>query len=121
MRGVSRARTPAVSLVPGSKSLIDPSRRRLVLVSGPPASGKTTLAAPLAAELGFALLGKDRIKETLGDWLAVEPAVLGDGSSAAGRPGADPAAEPGWSRRLGAAAMELLWALAADAPDVVLE
>jgi predicted kinase len=42
--------------------LIDPSQRRLVLVTGPPASGKTTLAAPLAAELGFALLGKDRIK-----------------------------------------------------------
>ena len=35
--------------------------RRVVLVSGAPGSGKTSLAAPLAAELGFALLGKDLI------------------------------------------------------------
>jgi predicted kinase len=78
-------------------------RRRLVLVSGCPGAGKTTLAAPLAAELGFALLSKDRIKETLHDGLGA------------------PAADLAWSRRLGAAAMELLWALAADAPSVVLE
>ena len=78
------------------------SARRLVLVSGPPAAGKTTLAVPLAAELGFALLAKDRIKETLHDALGFD-------------------ADLTWSRRLGAAAMELLWALAADAPAVVLE
>jgi predicted kinase len=76
--------------------------RALVLVSGPPAAGKTTLASPLARELGFALLAKDRIKETLHDCLGRE-------------------ADLAWSRRLGAAAMELLWALAADAPAVVLE
>jgi predicted kinase len=77
--------------------------RRVVLVSGAPGSGKTTLAAPLAAELGFALLAKDRIKETLHDALGA------------------PAPDLAWSKRLGAAAMELLWALAADAPAVVLE
>ena len=77
--------------------------RRLVLVSGAPGSGKTTLAVPLAAELGFALLRKDRIKETLHDGLGA------------------PVPDLAWSRRLGAAAMELLWALAADAPAVVLE
>jgi hypothetical protein len=49
------------------------------------------------------LLGKDRIKETLHDGLGA------------------PAADLAWSRRLGGAAMELLWALAADAPAVVLE
>jgi predicted kinase len=77
--------------------------RRLVYVSGAPGSGKTSLAAPLATELGYALLSKDRIKETLHDTL--------------GAPDPDLA----WSRRLGAAAMELLWALAADAPAVVIE
>lgn len=76
--------------------------RLVVVVSGPPAAGKTTIAGPLAAELGFALLAKDRLKETLHDALGLEPGLA-------------------WSRRLGAAAMELLWTLAADAPLVVLE
>lgn len=79
--------------------------KRLVAVSGPPAAGKTVLAGPLAAELGFALIAKDRIKETLADALGAK----------AGR------ADLAWSQRLGAAAMELLWALAADAPAAVLE
>jgi predicted kinase len=82
---------------------VNPSPCRLVLVSGCPGAGKTTLAGPLAAELGFTLLSKDRIKETLHDGLGA------------------PVPDRAWSRRLGAAAMELLWALAADAPSVVLE
>jgi hypothetical protein len=61
------------------------------------------VARPLAAELGFMLLGKDLIKETLHDWLGPDHIDLV------------------WSQRLGAASMELLWALAADAPAVVLE
>jgi predicted kinase len=77
--------------------------RKLIYVSGAPGSGKSTLAVPLAAELGYALLTKDRIKETLHDALGV------------------PEPDRAWSRRLGAAAMELLWALAADAPAVVIE
>jgi predicted kinase len=77
--------------------------RKLVYVSGAPGSGKTSLAVPLAAELGYALVTKDRIKETLHDALgAPEPDLA-------------------WSRRLGAAAMELLWTLAADAPAVLIE
>lgn len=77
--------------------------RRVVFVSGAPGAGKTSLAVPLATELGFALVRKDRIKETLHDALgAPEPDLA-------------------WSRRLGAAAMELLWTLAADAPSVVVE
>ncbi len=77
--------------------------RRLVYVSGAPGAGKTSLAVPLAAELGYALLTKDLIKETLHDALgAPEPDLA-------------------WSRRLGGAAMELLWTLAARSADVVIE
>ena len=82
--------------------------RLMVLVTGAPGSGKTTLAGPLAAELGFALLAKDRIKETLYDSLG--------GSDAGGA-----AADLGWSQRLGSAAIELLWALATDTPAVVID
>lgn len=68
-----------------------------------PGSGKTSLAVPLAAEPGYTLLAKDRIKETLHDTLGA------------------PEPDRAWSRRLGGAAMELLWALAADAPAAVIE
>jgi len=98
LRGVPRARAAALA------GLTLEVPRQLVLVSGPPAAGKTTLARPLAAELGFALLAKDRIKEQLHDSL-----------------GRDGELDLDWSRRLGAASMELLWALAADSPAVVLE
>jgi predicted kinase len=72
-----------------------------VVVTGIPGSGKSTLAAPLAAALGYPLIDKDSIKETLWD-------ALGPGDRA-------------WSRRLGAASMEVLWRLAAQAPDAVLD
>jgi uncharacterized protein len=78
--------------------------RAVVVVSGPPGAGKTTLAVPLAAALGFPLLSKDVIKESLFD-------VLGHVDT-------DPVAS---SRRLGAASMELLWRLAAQCPAVVIE
>ncbi|HYW26678.1 MAG TPA: AAA family ATPase [Terriglobales bacterium] len=58
-----------------------PVRRRrqrstapLVVVSGPPASGKTTLAVPLASALSLPLVAKDTIKEALMD--AVGPVDL---------------------------------------------
>jgi predicted kinase len=73
----------------------------LVLVTGAPASGKTTLAGPLAATLGLPLLGKDLIKEALFD-------ALGTGDRA-------------WSRRLGKASYEVLYAVAGALPAAVLD
>jgi adenylate kinase family enzyme len=46
------------------KAVLVSDSRKLVYVSGAPGSGKTSLAIPLAAALGYALLAKDRIKET---------------------------------------------------------
>jgi predicted kinase len=77
--------------------------RQIVLVSGTPGSGKSTLAAPLAKELGATLISKDDIKETLWDVLHA------------------PSQDLAWSRTLGAAAMEVLWRLAAQCPFAVLD
>jgi predicted kinase len=63
-------------------------------VTGPPASGKTTLARPLAGALGLPLLSKDTIKEALYDTLGV-----GDRD---------------WSRRLGAGSYAVLLAVARE-------
>ena len=41
----------------------------VILVSGPPCVGKTTLATRLASQLGMPLLSKDSIKETMFDTL----------------------------------------------------
>ncbi len=61
----------------------------LVLVSGPPGAGKTTLGAKIARALGVPFINKDGIKETLFDALGVQ--------------------DRGWSRRLGAASAALLF------------
>lgn len=79
---------------------------RLVYVSGKLGAGKTSLAVPLAAELEYSLVTKDLIKETLHDALYV--------------PDEDELNEA-WSRRLGNASMVLLWMLAANAGDMVIE
>lgn len=67
-------------------------RPPLVIVSGPPASGKTTLAVPLACGLGLPLLAKDTIKEAVMDALGCDSVDR--------------------SRELGKAAFEVLFALA---------
>jgi predicted kinase len=91
-------------LVPGVQSCDCGDVAEVVVVSGAPGAGKSTLAAPLARALGFPLLAKDVIKESLFDSL--------------GQLDADPLAS---SRRLGGAAMELLWRLAEECPSVVIE
>lgn len=47
-------------------------RAPLLIINGPPAAGKTTLALKLSRHLRLPLLTKDRIKESLGDTLEVE-------------------------------------------------
>ncbi|HET8617281.1 MAG TPA: GNAT family N-acetyltransferase [Actinomycetales bacterium] len=78
-----------------------PERRRVVvLVGGLPGSGKTTLAAALADELGLPLLSKDTIKETVADHLPPDVLERAQGSGS-------------W---LGAGAAESLWSLLGTCP-----
>jgi predicted kinase len=77
--------------------------REIILVSGAPGSGKSTLAGHLCVLTGLSLLSKDVIKEAL--WDALRP----------------PTGDLFWSRRLGGAAMEVLWAIAASSSRVILE
>ena len=83
-------------------SLPGGSNRRFVLVAGPPGAGKTTLAAPLAAELELPLIAKDPIKEALMVALGA-PRSLDE------------------SRRVGGASVKVLLAVAATSRGAVLE
>jgi predicted kinase len=78
-------------------------RQRVILVSGAPGSGKTTLATALAERLDFAIVSKDSIKETLHDALGA------------------PEVDASWSTMLGRAAMDVLWIVARTIPQVILE
>src|SRR5215469_12784623 len=73
----------------------------LIVVSGAPGTGKSTVAAAVASALRWPLLSLDPIKEALAD-------VLGLG-------GED------WSDRVGDAAAEIVFRLAAAFPDAVAE
>ena len=73
----------------------------LIVVSGAPGTGKSTIAAALGAALRFPVLSLDPIKEALAD-------VLGLG-------GED------WSNQVGDAAAEVVFRLARAFPDAVAE
>jgi predicted kinase len=75
--------------------------RTFVIVSGPPGSGKTTLALALAPALGLPLIAKDTIKEAL---MSVLPVPDTDSS-----------------RSLGRASVAALYAVAAQTRGAVLE
>ena len=76
--------------------------RTYVVVSGPPASGKSTLAPQLAESLGLPLLAKDALKDALMRRMPVPDIEA--------------------SRELGRAAVAVLLAVAADCPlGAVLE
>jgi predicted kinase len=73
----------------------------IVVVSGAPGTGKSTVAAELGRHLRWPVLSLDLIKETLAD-------VLGLG-------------DEDWSNRVGDAAAEVVFRLAAGFPDAVAE
>lgn len=81
---------------------MEPSRPLYVVVSGPPGSGKTTLATGIGSKLRLPLIAKDLIKETLMSALA--------------------APDMATSRMIGRAAVEVMYAVAATSPGgAVLE
>jgi predicted kinase len=79
------------------------SARRIVLMSGYPASGKSTLAAALAVELDFALISKDEL-------LHVMYAAVG------GEPG-----DAALSLQTGRAAWAAFWKLSHMCPAAVMD
>jgi predicted kinase len=91
---VGRLHGGIVAQVESVRKMTAPDVPLLIVVTGPPAAGKTTVARELAARLRLPLIAKDTIKEALFD-------ALGVGDLA-------------WSRRLGEATYLALAALAED-------
>ena len=80
----------------------------VVVVSGAPGTGKSTVARALGAGLGLSVLGLDEIKESLADSLGLgDPALAG--------------ADEGWSNRLGDAAAAVMVRLMPELRGAVLE
>ncbi|GAA1260789.1 AAA family ATPase [Kitasatospora nipponensis] len=75
--------------------------RAFVIISGLPASGKSTLARALAERMSLPLIDKDEILEALYESLGI--------------------GDHGWRHRLSRASDDVLFALAARAPGAVLD
>ncbi len=75
----------------------------LILVTGQPGAGKSTLARQLAVELRLPLLAKDTIKESLAEALATDPVSITE------------------SRDLGDAAFEVVFGLLAEGFPAIAE
>src|SRR5688572_27245108 len=90
--------------MPKTRARMSPLQH-LIIITGSPATGKSTLAPRVASRYGSTLLTKDEIKEELFD-------ILGTGDAS-------------WSRRLSDASFATMFALAGDAlgigGSVVLE
>ncbi len=74
-----------------------------IVVSGAPATGKSTVAAAVADNLGFPLLSLDMVKETLADVLGIKEE------------------QEAWSYTLGDAAAEVVFRLSDTFPCAVVE
>jgi predicted kinase len=62
--------------VPGRAAMADPpAEPTLIVVSGAPGSGKTTLARRIADELALPMISKDAIKESLADAIGLPGTV----------------------------------------------
>lgn len=88
---VGRLHPEIVVAVEHFRKMTGPDTPPIVVVTGPPAAGKSTIASELAAGLRLPLIAKDTIKEALFDG-------LGTGDLA-------------WSSRLGSAAFRVIRAL----------
>ena len=79
---------------------MEPREILIVVVTGAPAAGKTTLARPLAGRLSLPLIDKDTIKESLFDSLGI--------------------GDEDWSKRLGVASYEVMFRVARESQGAVL-